>query len=170
MDLPVQADFKHAKQGGKVLLCPVGYELNKVKEDTDRIHHFVCQMKKYGYKTRWLLPWLLQITCYNMLVRMTGIHNHDTDLTVKKVQWCIKEGAKNPTVSPRTVLANLTTDIMVSSSTSINLREEAPEGEEQAGDLCRDPQDLGQDASSSTASFSTPSLQPSLLGKSVSHS
>ena len=119
MDLPVLAHFKHAKQGGKVLLCPEGYEFNKVKEDTGRIH-FVCRMKKkYGCKVTAAVT-----VADNMLVRMTGVHNHDTDLTVKKVQEkekdAIKEGAKNPTVSPRTVLANLTADIMGCSSTSIN--------------------------------------------------
>ena len=60
----------------------------------------------------------------NMLVRMSGDHNHDTDIAVKKVKEkennAIKEGAKNPTVSPRSVLANLTTELMGSSSTSIN--------------------------------------------------
>ena len=119
MDLPVPAHFKHAKQGGKLLLCPEGYEFNKVKEDKDRIH-FVCRMKKkYGCKVTAAVT-----VADNMLVRMSGDHNHDTDIAVKKVKEkennAIKEGARNPTVSPRSVLANLTTELMGSSSTSIN--------------------------------------------------
>ena len=111
MDLPVPAHFKHAKQGGKVLLCPEGYEFNKVKMDHGRIH-FVCRMKKkYGCKVTAAVT-----VSDNMLVRMSGVHNHDTDLTVKKVREkendAINDGAKNPTVSPRTVLANLTADII----------------------------------------------------------
>ena len=81
MDLPVPAHFKHAKQGGKLLLCPEGYEFNKVKEDKDRIH-FVCRMKKkYGCKVTAAVT-----VADNMLVRMSGDHNHDTDIAVKKVR------------------------------------------------------------------------------------
>ena len=119
MDLPVPAHFKHAKQGGQLLLCPDGYEFNKAKTETSRVH-YVCRMKKkYGCKvTAAVTPQ------DNMLVRMSGVHNHDTDLAAKRVRekenQAIQEAARNPTVSPRSALANLTNELMEESPTSVN--------------------------------------------------
>ena len=59
-----------------------------------------------------------------MLVRITGEHTHDTDIAVKKVREkendAIEEAARNPTVSPRSVLANLTANLMTTSPLSVN--------------------------------------------------
>ena len=60
----------------------------------------------------------------NMVTRITGEHNHDTDLAAKKVREkeneAIQEAARNPTVSPRTVLGNLAANVTATSPTSIN--------------------------------------------------
>ena len=87
--------------------------------DGPRIH-FICRMKtRYGCKVT------AAVTKEdNMLVRITGEHIHDTDIAVKKVREkendAIEEAARNPTVSPRSVLANLTANLMTTSPLSVN--------------------------------------------------
>ena len=58
-----------------------------------------------------------------MLVRISGDHNHDNDIAKKNVKdkenQAVEEAARNPTVSPRTVLANLTNNLR--SSNPINI-------------------------------------------------
>ena len=81
MALPVPAHYKHAKQGGQLLLCPDGFEFSKAKAEASRVH-YVCRMKKkYGCRVTAAVR-----TADNMLVRVSGIHSHDTDLSVKRVQ------------------------------------------------------------------------------------
>ena len=48
MALPVPAHYKHAKQGGQLLLCPDGFELNKAKAEASRLHYVWRMKKKYG--------------------------------------------------------------------------------------------------------------------------
>ena len=119
MALPVPAHYKHAKQGGQLLLCPDGFEFSKAKAEASRVH-YVCRMKKkYGCRVTAAVR-----TADNMLVRVSGIHSHDTDLSVKRVQdkenQAIQEAARNPTVSPRSVLANLANELMEENPTSVN--------------------------------------------------
>ena len=50
-----------------------------------------------------------------MVVRMFGEHNHDNYLSAKKdcekEKEAIKEAARNPTVSPTTLLGNLSVNL-----------------------------------------------------------
>lgn len=117
MELPVPASYKDAKQGGKILLCPDGYEFTKVKTETAKVH-YVCRKKtKFGCKVTAAVA-----TKDDMIVRITGEHVHDNDLVktavMEKENEAVKSAARNPTVSPRTALANLTNDVMASTSTS----------------------------------------------------
>ena len=58
-----------------------------------------------------------------MLVRISGDHNHDNDIAKKTVKdkenQAVEEAARNPTVSPRTVLANLTNNLRASNPINI---------------------------------------------------
>ena len=81
MALPVPAHYKHANQGGQLLLCPDGFEFNKAKSESSRVQ-YVCRMKKKdGCKVTAAVT-----TEDNMLVGVSGVHTHDTDLSVKRVR------------------------------------------------------------------------------------
>ena len=119
MDLPIQAKYRDAKCGGKILQSPDGYEYSKSKDDGKRIHFFCRGRKKYDCKVT------AAVTSHdNMIVRVSGEHNHDNDLMRKtandKENEAVCSAARNPTVSPRTVLANLTSELRANNPQAVS--------------------------------------------------
>ena len=120
MNLPFAAQFKPAKQGGQILVTPDNHEFKKSRPAQGKKLFMKCRMHhKYGCKATAAVD--LE---ENMVVRLSGEHNHDTDITIKKVKemekQAVEEAARNPTVSPRTVLGNLSTNIMGDNPNAIN--------------------------------------------------
>ena len=105
--LPAAAVFREVGRG-KVLVGPDGYEYSKRKEEDKRIYYHCAHRKKYDCKKVYI-----SVVKENMMVvSIRGEHTHDTDLVAKEVEKYVKEAVteagNNPTVSPRTVLGNLT--------------------------------------------------------------
>ena len=85
MNLPTPAHYKNMKQGGKILLCPQGFEFSKSKSEASRVH-YVCRKKfLFGCKVTAAVT-----TKDNMLVRISGDHNHDNDIAKKNIEFCIE--------------------------------------------------------------------------------
>ena len=80
MELPFLAHYKDAKQGGKLLVTPDGHEFRRQRAPQGNKCHYMCHMgTKYGCK----VTAAVQIDT-NMVIKMSGEHTHDTDLTAKK--------------------------------------------------------------------------------------
>ena len=118
MDLPFPASYQDAKNGGKILLTPDSYEYSVSKTEEKRTH-CVCLMKT-KYKCR-VTAAVARDT--DMVVRVSGEHNHDTDLSKKlgteMRDEAVKAATSLPTVVPRTVTANLTNTMLVSAPDAI---------------------------------------------------
>ena len=59
----------------------------------------------------------------NMVIKMSGEHTHDTDLTAKKRREekdTIEEAARNPTVSPRTGWGNLSVNVTAQNANDVS--------------------------------------------------
>ena len=84
MELPVPAVYKPAKNGGKILIIDGVHEFNKNKDDGKKIHYVCRQKYSKGCKVT------AAVNKENdLVVRVTGDHNHDTDL-LKKVAMEMK--------------------------------------------------------------------------------
>ena len=106
MELPAQATYKEAKNGGKILLTSDGHEFSKNKDDREKIH-YVCRQKiRHGCK---VTAAICKET--DQIVRVNGEHTHDTDILNKIAMnmedEAVKAAATVATVPPRTVMANL---------------------------------------------------------------
>ena len=120
MELPFLAHYKDAKQGRNLLLTPDGHEFRRQRAPHRNKCHYMCRMgTKFGCK----VTAAVQIDT-NMVTRMSGEHTHDTDLAVKKVREkekdAMEEAAWNPTVSPRTVLGNLSVNVTAQNANAVS--------------------------------------------------
>merc|ERR1712129_175907 len=105
-DVFLPARYKDAKNGGRILICPVGYKFSKSREQ-DKKTYYKCRNQKTD-NCRVMTTVSKED---NMIIRMTGIHTHDTEVTKNAVnevvEAAVNEAVKNPTLSPRQVAVNI---------------------------------------------------------------
>ena len=112
MSLPYPAIYKATgRNNGKILIDQNGFEYTKMKEEKKRIHYGCCERRKYFCKVT------AGVTKEDgMVVRISGEHNHDSNIVTKAtksmVKTAVKEAAKNIIVAPNTILQNVTNEVM----------------------------------------------------------
>ena len=112
MSLPYPAIYEDAGWNkGKILIDQNGFEYTKMKEEKKRIHYGCRERRKYSCKVT------AGVTKEDgMVVRISGEHNHDSNIvkkaTTSMVKTAVKEAAKNLTVAPKTILQNVTNEVM----------------------------------------------------------
>lgn len=124
MELPIQAVYKSAKNGGQTLLTPDGYEFAKGKDAGTRIHFFCRGKTRFGCKVTAAVVPAKSETDTDMLVRVTGEHTHDNDIAKKtardKENEAISAACSLPTVAPRTILGNVINQLKAAAPIAVN--------------------------------------------------
>lgn len=109
-DVFLPASYKDAKNGGRILICPAGYKFSKSREQ-DKKTYYKCRNQKTD-NCRVMTTVSKED---NMIIRMTGIHTHDTEVTKNAVnefvEAAVDEAVKNPTLSPRQVADNISVEL-----------------------------------------------------------
>ena len=106
VQLPVPASFIAAKCGGKILVAPDGYQFRKQSKYQMRTFYRCCRRIKDGCRVSAAVT-----NSDQMLVRITGQHNHHPGLLRNLVKEltnsAIEEAVANPPLLARDVLANI---------------------------------------------------------------
>ena len=110
LKLPVKASWIEGKKS-KLLLDPYGVKMFlKEKKGTKAFYH--CSSNK----TKSCMVRLTLNLETDMIERLDGLHNHDSDLVAEAVKKIIDDKmetvADNPTVSPRSVMADITARVL----------------------------------------------------------
>jgi hypothetical protein len=115
---PTPARYVAVKQGGKHLLDADNFEYRRIKTRETKMYYQCIKHKSLGCKGSAVV--LIES---DMIVGVHNEHNHDNDLLAKKIRAQEKEAievaATNMSTNPRTVLGNLTCNIVQSSSRGV---------------------------------------------------
>ena len=116
--------YEDTKQGGKFLVYQ-HFEYNKHQKDGKRIHYRCRERAKYQCKAT-----LAVSVDTGTVVRVSGEHNHDSDVLKKYVKneekKAIRLAANYPTVAPRTVLGNLSNKLQTENPGSVRVLSKGP--------------------------------------------
>ena len=110
LQLPIKASWKEGKKS-MMLLDPYGVKMF-LKEKKGRKAFYRCSSNKtMGCPVRVTLNMET-----DMIERLDNSHNHDTDLVAEAVKKIVEDKmatvAENPTVSPRSVMADITAKVL----------------------------------------------------------
>ena len=111
---------KKGSKNNKILLDPMGFKLHYKKTDyKKKFYH--CSRKE---DMKCPVKVSLEIAT-DMITGVRGEHNHDNELVEEGVKKIVREkianAAQNPTVSPRTIMQDITTAVVNSKSAAAGL-------------------------------------------------
>ena len=108
-----EARYVATKQNGRRLLDNAGYQYSLNKKRPGKTNYICAQFLLLNCTVKATVDTTVQP---NRIIEIRGTHSHDTNMlksTVRNMEKkAIEDAARNSTVAPRTILGNLTNDIV----------------------------------------------------------